>query len=220
MDNPSKIIENGIEYSLGVFDGHEVFYDFDKILIYLNAKGKLLFGNQFKIYDQDRDIVFKLCNYFIKDRAYCEKEHIDIQKGVMLTGPVGCGKTSLMKLIRHIVPMQRPYVVIPSRNITFSFNHLGYKTIEDFGNSKSYCFDDLGIEPMGRYYGHDCNVLGEVLLSRYELFLETKGKVKTYATTNLNAGELEELYGNRVRSRMRDLFNLIAFDKKTNDKRK
>ncbi|HCO82830.1 MAG TPA: ATPase, partial [Arenibacter sp.] len=48
----------------------------------------------------------------------------------------------------------------------------------------------------------------------------TKGKVKTHATTNLNAEELEELYGNRVRSRMRDIFNLIAFDKNTNDKRK
>jgi hypothetical protein len=97
---------------------------------------------------------------------------------------------------------------------------LGYKTIEEFGNGRSYCFDDLGIEPIGRYYGRDCNVMGEVLLSRYELFLQTKGKVKTHATTNLNAEELEELYGNRVRSRMRDIFNLIAFDKNTNDKRK
>ena len=182
MDNPSKIIEDGTEYTLGVFDGKEVLYDFDKILIYLNAKGKLLFGKQFQIYDRDRDIVFKLCNYFINDKDFCNKENIDPTKGVLLTGPVGCGKTSLMKLIRHLVPKQRPYQVIPSRNITFSFNHLGYKTIEEFG--------------------------------------KTKGKVKTHATTNLNAEELEELYGNRVRSRMRDIFNLIAFDKNTNDKRK
>jgi DNA replication protein DnaC len=220
MDNPSKIIEDGTEYTLGVFDGKEVLYDFDKILIYLNAKGKLLFGKQFQIYDRDRDIVLKLCNYFINDKDFCNKENIDPTKGVLLTGPVGCGKTSLMKLIRHLVPKQRPYQVIPARNITFSFNHFGYKTIEEFGNGKSFCFDDLGIEPIGRYYGRDCNVMGEVLLSRYELFLQTKGKVKTHATTNLNAEELEELYGNRVRSRMRDIFNLIAFDKNTNDKRK
>jgi len=219
MDNPYKIIEDGTEYTLGAFDGKEVHYDFGKILIYLNIKGKLLFGKQFKIYDQDRNIVFKLCNYFISDKDYCRKENIDPTKGILLTGPVGCGKTSLMKLIRHLVPKQRPYHVIPSRNITFSFNHLGYKTIEEFGNSRSYCFDDLGIEPIGRYFGRDCNVMGEVLLSRYELFLQTKGKVKTHATTNLNAEELEELYGNRVRSRMRDIFNLIAFNKNTKDKR-
>ncbi len=59
--------------------------------------------------------------------------------------------------------------------------------------------------------------MGEILLSRYDLFLQRK--IKTHATTNLNAQELEERYGNRVRSRMRQLFNLIAFDKESKDKR-
>src|SRR5680860_1230895 len=136
MDNPSKIIEGGVEYSLGKFDGQNVLYDFDRIMIYLNAKGKLLFGKHFRIYDEDRDMVFKLCNYFIKDGANCKKEGIDPAKGLLLSGPVGCGKTSLMKLLRHLVPLQRPYEMIPCRNITFSFNHLGYKTIEEFGDSR------------------------------------------------------------------------------------
>ncbi len=43
--------------------------------------------------------------------------------------------------------------------------------------------------------------------------------VRTHATTNLNAQELEDRYGNRVRSRMRELFNLVAFDKGRKDKR-
>src|SRR5680860_1716099 len=74
MDNPSKIFEGDVEFSLGKFDGENVLYDFDKILIYLNAKGKILFGKNFKIYNGDRDIVFKLCNYFISEKAYCQKE--------------------------------------------------------------------------------------------------------------------------------------------------
>ncbi|MCG2462581.1 ATPase [Flavobacteriaceae bacterium F89] len=219
MDNPSKITEGGVVYSLGQFDGKEVIYEFDKVLIYLNAKGKLFFGKHFKIYQEDSQILFQLCNYFIRDKENCAKHNIDLDKGILLSGPVGCGKTSLMKLLRYIVPLQRPYEIIPSRNVTFSFNHLGYKTIEEFGNGKFYCFDDLGVEPLGRHYGKDCNVMGEVLLSRYELYNQTKGKIKTHATTNLNAEELEERYGNRVRSRMRELFNLIAFDSKTMDKR-
>ena len=87
-------------------------------------------------------------------------------------------------------------------------------------NTKLFCFDDLGVEPARRFYGKDLNLMGEVLLSRYELYLETKHKVKTHATTNLNAEELEERYGNCVRSRMQELFNLIAFDKGAGDKRK
>ncbi|MEO7284738.1 ATPase [Gelidibacter sp.] len=220
MDNPSKITEGGVEYSLGKFDGKSVLYDFPKILIYLDAKGKMLFGQKFRIYDEDREILLKLCYYFIRDKENCANYGIDVDKGILLSGPVGSGKTTLMKLLRHLVPMQRPYEMIPSRNVTFSFNHLGYRTIEDYGNAKFFCFDDLGVEPPGRFYGKDLNVMGEVLLSRYELYLQTNKKLKTHATTNLSADELEERYGHRVRSRMRELFNLIAFDETTGDKRK
>lgn len=218
MGNPSKIIEGGTEFSIGRFNGTEMFYDFDKILIYLDAKGKLLFGVDFQIHNDDEEVILKLCNYIVQDFKSCEKHGIDLNKNILLIGPVGCGKTSLMKLIQYIVPLQRPSNLIPCRNIVFAFNHIGYKIIEDYGNGGNFCFDDLGIEPIGRHYGQDCNVMGEILVSRYELFL--KNKCKTHATTNLNAEELEEKYGNRVRSRMRKMFNLIAFDINTKDKRK
>ena len=215
---PHIIVEGSSQYPLGELKGNQILYDFDKMLVYLDVKGKLLFGKKFKIFEEDRDILFKLCNYFIEDKDNCKKLDIDINKGILLTGPVGCGKTSLMRLLKHLVPHRKPYVIIPTRNIVFGFNHLGYKTIEDYGNTQFFCFDDLGVEPIGRHYGKDCNVMGEILLSRYELFLGTR--IKTHTTTNLNAVELEERYGNRVRSRMRQLFNLIAFDKGSGDKRK
>ena len=203
---PHIIQEKGIEY------------DFKSILIYLDAKGKLLFGKNFKIYEEDEVVLYKLCIYFIRDFEACAKLNIDPNKGILLSGPVGCGKTSLMKLLRHIVPQHKPYEVIPARNITFAFNNIGHKTIQEYGNSNFYCFDDLGVETTGRHFGKDCNVMGEILLSRYDLFLQRK--IRTHATTNLNAQELEERYGNRVRSRMRQLFNLIAFDEQSIDKRK
>ncbi|KAA1245844.1 ATPase [Aquimarina sp. RZ0] len=215
--NPHIIIESGVQYSLGSVEQNIISYDFSKILIYLNAKGKLLFGKSFKIYEEDKAIIYKLCIYFIKDVESCKKFGMDPTKGILLTGPVGCGKTSLMKLLPYIVPYQKPYEVIPSRAIAFSFNNKGFSTITEYGDFGCFCFDDLGIEPTGRHFGKDCNVMGEILLSRYDLF--QKYDIKTFATTNLNAQELEERYGNRVRSRMRQLFNLIAFDKGSVDKR-
>ena len=44
-------------------------------------------------------------------------------------------------------------------------------------------------------------------------------KMITHVTTNLNSQELEEVYGNRLRSRMRAMFNLIAFSCESADKR-
>ncbi|WP_423819662.1 ATPase [Salinimicrobium sp. TIG7-5_MAKvit] len=217
MINPSKIVEGGVEYSLGTFTGTEMIYDFPKILVYLEAKGRLLFGQKFKIIDEDHQTWYKLANYFIKDQEKCHKYNIDIHKGILLSGPVGCGKTSMMRLLKHLVPHQRPYEVIPARNIVFSFNLIGYKIIEDYGKSGLFCFDDLGIEPEGKFFGNDCNVMGELLLSRHDLFLNHK--LKTHLTTNLNATELEERYGSRLRSRMRQAYNLIAFPKNAKDKR-
>ncbi len=218
MVNPSKITEGSVVFSLGEFDGKKVDYDFKKILCYLNAKGKLLFGKEFHIWEENLDIVYRLSVYMIKDAEACEKFGIDPDKGILLTGPVGCGKTTIMKLVRHLVPHVRPYEIIPARNVTFGFNNIGYRIIEDYGNNGLYLFDDIGVEPIGRHFGKDCNVIGEILLSRHELYL--KNRTKTHGTTNLNADELEERYGKRVRSRMREMFNLIAFKKDAEDKRK
>lgn len=210
-------MEAGVEYSLGKFDGETVYYDFPKMLRYLEVKGKILFGKDFRIFESDMDILFMLCNYIIRDEEMCEKMNLDLNKGLLITGPVGCGKTSIMKLLKHLVPHQKTYEVIPCRNIVFSFNHIGFKAIEDYGDSGYFCFDDLGVEPLGRYFGQDCNVLGEILLSRHDLLLSNK--IKTHITSNLKATELEERYGQRVRSRMKNLFNLVTFKNDSLDKR-
>ena len=69
-----------------------------------------------------------------------------------------------------------------------------------------------------KYFDNETNVMAEILLSRYDLLINRK--IQTHITTNLSATELEAAYGNRVRSRMRQIINLIAFDAGTVDKRK
>lgn len=231
--NPAVIYEGSSQFVLGTCSGKTINYEFPKMLRYLEVKGKLLFGKNFRIYEDDHELLLKLTSYFVQDHQYCSNLGIDTTKGILLSGPVGCGKTTLMKLLPHLVPHLKTYTLIPSRNIVFGFNAIGYKMIEDYADTQSYCFDDLGVEHIGRHYGKDCNVMGEILLSRYDLFclpssssgsknkavLQVQPRSLTHATTNLNADELETRYGNRVRSRMRQMFNLVAFDVQSKDKR-
>ena len=200
------------------------YYNYQEVILWLEKKGTELYGNHFKILENDYPIIYKLIAYFLKDEATCFQYNINLNKGILLSGPVGCGKTSLMNLMKHLAPTEQKFFVKSCRDISFEFIHDGYQIIHKYSKGKLYesepktiCFDDLGTENNLKYYGNECNVMAEILLSRYDIF--TAKKIQTHITTNLSASEIENVYGNRVRSRLREMINLIAFDKNIMDKR-
>lgn len=199
-------------------------YNYSEIILWLEKKGVELYGNHFKILETDHPIIYKLIAYFLKDEQTCFHLNINLNKGIMLSGPVGCGKTSLMNTMKHLTPIEHKFSVKPCRDISFEFIQDGYEIIHKYSKGRQYqseaktiCFDDLGTENNLKYFGNECNVMAEILLSRYDLF--TSKKLQTHITTNLSASEIETHYGNRVRSRLRQMINLIAYDKTAKDKR-
>ena len=199
-------------------------YNYQEIIAWIEQKGIELYGTHFKILETDYPIIYKLIAYFLKDEVTCFQYNINLNKGILLSGPIGCGKTSIMNIMKYLTPTEHKFFVKPCRDISFEFIQDGYQIIHKYSKGKLYeyepktiCFDDLGTESNLKYYGNECNVMAEILLSRYDVYIAKR--IQTHITTNLSASEIETQYGNRVRSRMRELFNLIAYDNNSKDKR-
>lgn len=201
-------------------------HNYENAILWLEKWGKKQYGQHFTVREEDRPVLYRLLSYFLKDEPVAEQLQISLNKGVLLSGPVGVGKTTWMNLLKLFEPIKDRFIMRSCREVSFEFIKDGYDTIHKYSRhsfqpnthtAKTYCFDDLGIESNLKYYGNECNVMAEVLLSRYDLFVSRQ--LITHLTTNLSASEIEEQYGNRVRSRMREMFNLIAFDRAIKDKR-
>jgi len=201
-------------------------FQFEKCIDFLLKAGQSEFGNHFKIHEADHDTIFKILAYFYEDEEICKHYKISKRKGLLLTGPIGCGKTTLMMLFRHFLHKVHKYPVKSTRDIAYEFLDHGFSIINKYSKAhfqryqgqmvpRTLCLDDLDLESTIKHFGNETNTIAEILLNRYSLFT-TRGMI-THATTNLNPDELENLYGNRVRSRMREMFNLISFNSK--DKR-
>jgi energy-coupling factor transporter ATP-binding protein EcfA2 len=198
--------------------------NFDWCVRFLEKHGGERYGASFRIHEEDHAVIYKLLVYFAALEQEAAAVDVDLNKGILLSGPVGCGKTRLLELMNLVAPEVRRFGVKPCREVSFEFIEEGYKVINRYSRmsynekgSRTWCFDDLGTEQALKYYGNECNVIGEILLSRYDHFF-ISGMI-THITTNLSASDIEAMYGNRVRSRMREVFNLVSFAGTTKDKR-
>ena len=200
-------------------------YNYTEAWQWLQQKATEIHGAQFQLQEDDKHNIYLMLCWFLQDDVAAPQLSLDLHKGILLSGPVGCGKTTLMSLMRFIAKKPNKFIIKSCRKISYEFIEDGFSVIHRYSNSAgnihqpgTICFDDLGTEGSLKYYGNECNVLAEILLTRYDLFVSQK--IKTHITTNLSASEIEEIYGNRVRSRMREMFNLIAFAAESKDKRK
>jgi DNA replication protein DnaC len=171
----------------------------------------------FSISKEEEKLYKLLSLYFTEDKRF-EEGGYSLQKGIMLWGAYGCGKTTIMKSF-----MNNPLVdfgVIPCRRVAEIYSEEGNEIVWRYAKVDSICFDDLGTEAeagLKQHFGNKKNVLGDIILNYYDT---NSSKVfRMHFTTNLGADQIEELYGGRARSRLREMCNLISLEG-INDKRK
>lgn len=175
--------------------------------------------------EHNEQIISDMCLYFTGD----QRSPYDPKKGLFLYGPVGTGKTTIISLFRLNQVCSFP--VVACRQISYDFQRHGHEAVgkykfsgkfpeakQLYGQEETgYCFDDLGTEIDKKHFGNESNVMAEIILDRYDN-KELKGK--THVTSNLNSTMIEERYGYRVRSRIREMFNVVIFEENAPDRRK
>lgn len=73
------------------------------------------------------------------------------------------------------------------------------------------CFDEFGREPIpAKYFGNELNVMQHIFHIRYSYWQQYG--LKTYVTTNLYPNDVERKYGDYIRDRRGEMFNLIELN--------
>lgn len=145
-----------------------------------------------------------LCFFVSRDERFETELGYSLNKGLLIRGISGLGKTHLVKCLEQNA--LNPILILSMLNIADEIKDNGEYLI-NYGNNKIIYLDDVGTEePTINHYGTKINFFKNFIESVY---LKTQIFNHLMFSTNNNANELQEKYGFRVRSRMKDMFNVI-----------
>ncbi len=180
-------------------------------------------GKPFQVNDGNRDVIFALCLYFAGDlRFNAFGKDFNLEKGIMLMGTPGVGKSHLMNFF--IKNPHASYTIPTCKSIAEKYKNNWAQdemsTIEFYSSLRKAevdhpfnqqelgtCFGDLGTENDSNSYGNKRNVMEEIIFSRYEAKLPFK---YTHITTNLDKTMIEGVYGERFLDRLREMCNVLV----------
>ena len=150
------------------------------------------------------------CAHWLIQEPYND---VTIGKGINLTGPVGTGKTLMMQALSRAMVLggdREGFPVVNALRIVKEFNRSdsgsrdrndigGDQVILRYANMPRLCIDDMALESTGMFYGRAANVIGEIMMLRYEKW--RRGECITHTTTNGDPSSLEKVYDTRVLTR-------------------
>jgi DNA replication protein DnaC len=219
---------NSAKY-LQVLNAEPVFITptYDDLQMTLFKELEEIYGWDIDQYNEPQ--VDALCMYFSNDERFEEIEPgFSLKKGLLLFGPVGCGKTTLLKIMSRNT--KAPFGVISCRKIAEDFAQHGHNAITNYSKLRNankrenlghdvvgICFDDMGTETNKKNFGNEANVMAEVILNLYD-YKDNIGRV--HLTTNISDADIIANYGERVFSRLKEMVNIIEFPFNAPDRRK
>jgi hypothetical protein len=146
------------------------------------------------------------------------------EKGIMLRGGIGSGKTLIMTIFQKYAGMviqRNGFKMYHVRDIIIAFNAEGAKGVDQFiltstvecgtptKKAVRICVDDIGTEENSyKFYGSQANVIEELIYGRYQVW-QSRG-VPFHIITNLTPADMNKFYGERSYSRLVEMMEDIV----------
>lgn len=148
-----------------------------------------------------------VCFFLARDPRFETELKLDGNKGLMLQGVSGLGKTAIIYAARN--GELNPIKIESMIGISEAVKDEGEYIIK-IQNEKIIYLDDVGTEQAAaKHYGNSINWFKDFIEKWY---LNKKPFNRLIISTNLSANQMEERYGFRVRDRMREMFNRILVE--------
>jgi len=203
----------------------ETGWSYEQTNDFMLYRAQNLFDGKFKL-NKDNGVVFGLlCHYFSGSKKFISIaeglgiNNPSLDKGILLAGNYGTGKTWMMRLFQK--NNRRVYHIVEAKDLAALYKKAGDEAIVQYKEKiknafndpsvffQSYaalCIEDIGSEDIKGNFGDKINVVGDIIEGRY---VNKCLASWFHGTTNLTSDQLEEYYGGRVISRLRESVNLI-----------
>lgn len=167
---------------------------------------KSLFGKELIVNQYNKKLITALCFFVSEDERFETELGYNRRKGLLIRGVSGLGKTHLVRCIEQ--NELNPIKIISMIEVADEVKAEGEYKI-NLGNNKIIYLDDVGTEEATvNHYGTKINFFKNFIETVYLRNVD-KGFGKLIISTNNSFSEIEEKYGFRVRSRIKDMFNII-----------
>lgn len=165
---------------------------------------KNVFKKDLIVHDDNKLMITALCYFLSNDPRFETDLGFSFKKGLMIRGRSGLGKTHLVRCLED--NELNPIKVFSMLEIESEIKKEGDFLLSP-GEKKLIYLDDVGTEEaVVNHYGTKVNWFKTFI---EDFYLHSSGFNKIIISTNSSAEEIEQKYGFRVRSRIREMFNAI-----------
>lgn len=179
--------------------------------------GQDMFGLDFNLNNPSILASYKSAyEYFVKrDLNKCKK-------GLLIIGGLGVGKSAMMRVMQRVFKDTnsrfRWVNAYDLKDLSEVYTTSQIKEMYGYDLKMDMYIDDIGISVDVKRYGNTVNIITEILMERYDLFISAG--FKTHLSSNLltsitndvhNTPTLKSVYGSRILDRIKEMTEIITF---------